>query len=182
MSGFGEALRSIASRHKPSFDRITELREAGLTTAEAIEAVEEEEQLRERQLQEKEAKMGRRGTGVAGIGKPDFSNLKHQPAVGIHDGYTERDLEQADAADGVGTSAKPDEEVIFHNEATSPTLKRWKAEENARVAEREAREREILEIARAELDAEADEEKKRMEVERVKESILAGTLRREPGR
>ena len=125
-----------------------------------------------------------RGTGLTGR-KPDFSSLRApEPAVGIHDGkpYSARDLETAEAADGVGSSRVPDKDVVFHGPQTSPTLKRWQAEEDARVAEWEAQEREVFEAARAELDAEADEEKKQMEIERVKDGIRAGTLRREPGR
>jgi hypothetical protein len=180
MSGFGDALRSLTSRHKPSFDRITELREAGLTAEEAIEAVQEEEQLRERQ--QKEATMAR-GTGVTGR-KPDLSSLnKPEPAIGIHDGkpYTERDLERATAADGLGTSGRPDTDVVFHNEQTSPTLKRWKAEEEARQKAREEHEREVLAEARRRLDQEADDAKRESEVQRAMERIRSGQLR-EPGR
>jgi hypothetical protein len=67
---------------------------------------------------------------------------------------------------GAGSSAKPDQDVIFHSPETSPTLRKWKEEEAARTAERESREREIYEAARAELDAEADEAKQRTESER----------------
>jgi hypothetical protein len=117
MSGFGSALRSLTSRRKPSLDRMAELREAGLTAAEAIECVEEEEELRERQKQ-KEAKM------PAPTTQPDFSSFERQPAVGIHDGrpYSQRDLENAKAADGLGTSAKPAPDVVFHTADTSPTF------------------------------------------------------------
>jgi hypothetical protein len=158
-------------------ERLHELEEAGLTPAEAHEAV-----LEEQAQQRKEASMAR-GTRIAGIGTPDFSNLKHQPAVGIHKGqpYTERDLEQADAADGVGTSAAPDQDVIFHNEATSPTLKRWKAEEAERQKAREEKEQEVLAEARRRLDQEADDAKRESEVQQAMERIRAGNVR-EPGR
>jgi hypothetical protein len=157
--------------------RVEELRKAGLTTAEAIEAVEEEEALRERQKQ-KEAKM------PAPTRRPDFSSFnKREPAIGIHKGeaYSERDLERAEQADGLGTSAKPNTDVVFHNEATSPTLKRWKAEEAERQKAREEKEREVLEEARRRLDQEADEAKREAEVQAAMERIRSGNVR-EPGR
>jgi len=158
-------------------ERLRELEEAGLSPAEAYEAV-----LEEQQLKRKEASMAR-GTRIAGIGTPDFSNLKHQPAVGIHDGrpYTVRDLEEAEAADGVGTSAKPDADVIFHSVETSPTLKRWKAEEEARQKAREEKEQEVLAEARRRLDQEADDAKRESEVQQAMERIRSGNVR-EPGR
>jgi hypothetical protein len=158
-------------------ERLRELEAAGLTPAEAHEAV-----LEEQALQRKEKTMPR-GTRVAGIGKPDFSSFERQPAVGIHDGvpYTERDLEHAEAADGLGTSAKPDPDVIFHTADTSPTLKRWKAEEAARQKDREEKEREVLAEARRRLDQVADDAKREAEVQQAMERIRSGQLR-EPGR
>src|SRR5438874_1478097 len=105
MTGIRDALRSFGARHKPTLERIAELREAGLSRELAIEAVEEE------QLATKEAAMSG-GTRVAGAGKPDFSRYgpSGELAIGIHGGipYSERDLEEAESADSVGTSAEPD--------------------------------------------------------------------------
>lgn len=180
MSGFRDALRSLAARHKPSLDRMAELREAGLTAEEAIEAVAEEEALQERL--EKEATMSR-GTRVAGIGQPDFSRLRPEKAIGIDaDGlpYSQRDLDEAEPAETVGTSQDPDTHVVWHTAESSPTLTRWKAEEEARQKAREEHERTIYDEAQRRLDQEADDAKRETEVQEAMERIRTGTVR-EPG-
>jgi hypothetical protein len=158
-------------------ERLRELEEAGLSPALAHEALIEDQE-----LQRREHKMAR-GTGLTGR-KPDFSSFgKEAPLVGVHDGkaYTERDLLEAEAADGIGSSAKPDTDVVFHNEATSPTLRRWKAEEAERQKAREEKEQEVLAEARRRLDQEADDAKRESEVQQAMERIRSGNVR-EPGR
>ncbi len=164
------------STYADPIERLRELEEAGLEPALAHEAVLEE------QAQQRKEKTMPRGTGLTGR-KPDFSSLKHQRAIGVHDGvaYSERDLEHAEAANGLGTSAKPDADVVFHTADTSPTLKRWKREEAERQKAREEKEREVLDEARRRLDAEADEAKREAEVQQAMERIRSGNVR-EAGR
>ncbi len=165
--------------------RVAELREHGLTAAEALEAVTEEEELealQERTRKEKKL-MAKPHLGM-GVGqRKDLSKFGPTEVVTIRKGepvYRD-DIATAEAAEGIGTASEPDTEVYWLKPDESPVRQEWDRQRDQEQKDREQREAEVQAEARRRLDEQADQERHEAEVAAAMERIRQGTAR-VPGR